>query len=161
LGIATNAAMLLLAGAPAVYLATKKPLTDLGLIMTVGVLAAFTITSLFFLVIRSTMRYVINSNAVHILCGPFDWIVPMDQIESIVEKDLGYMPLSEGWKLPGYALFSMRFSDVGKVRMCATSMTKKILLLQTRTDQWGITPADISGFLSVLKERMRSPAWAL
>jgi hypothetical protein len=64
---------------------------------------------------------------------------------------LGYLPLSEGWKLPGYTLFKIRYGGIGPVRMCATSMTKRILVIETDTDVWGITPTDVDSFVATIR----------
>ncbi len=96
------------------------------------------------------MKYEVNNESIVLRCGPFHWTIVISDIRSVTEKDLDYVPLSEGWKLPGYTMFSMRFGDVGRVRMCATSMTKRIVLIETDQDVWGVTPNDVPGFVCAI-----------
>jgi hypothetical protein len=116
-----------------------------------GLILAFMIPATFFLLIFPTMKYLVGGDRVILSCGPFKWVIANHSIKSIREKDLGYIPISEGWKLPGYTLFKIRYGGVGTVRMCATSMTKRILLIETDTDLWGITPADADSFVASIR----------
>jgi hypothetical protein len=109
--------------------------------------------ALFFAVILPTMKYVVTEAQVILSCGPFRWKIPICDIQTVVEKNVGWLPISEGWKLPGYALFKIDCADVGTVRMCATSLTRRILLIQTADDLWGITPADPEGFVAALHRK--------
>jgi len=110
--------------------------------------------AIFFAVILFTMKYFVINSHVILRCGPFRWKIPIADIRSIVEKDVGYLPISQGWKLPGYALFKIDCADVGPVRMCSTSLTKRILLIETGNDLWGITPADVEGFVAALNIKL-------
>ena len=64
---------------------------------------------------------------------------------------MSWLPWSEGWKLPGYALFKIEYGDVGAVRMCATRLTRRIVVIKTGSDLWGITPADMDAFIAALQ----------
>jgi len=116
-----------------------------------GLIVVFMIPATFFLLIFPTMKYLVGGDRIILSCGPFKWIIANRSIQSIREKDLDYIPVSEGWKLPGYTLFKIRYGGVGAVRMCATSMTKRILLIETDTDLWGITPADADSFVASIR----------
>jgi hypothetical protein len=106
--------------------------------------------AIFFAAIFVTMKYFVTDSQVILRCGPFRWKIPIRDIRSIVERDVGWMPISEGWKLPGYALFKIQCADIGPVRMCSTALTKRILLIDTGKDLWGITPRDVEGFVAAL-----------
>ena len=54
-------------------------------------------------------------------------------------------------EIPGYALFKIEYGDVGQVRMCATRLTKKILVIKAGNELWGVTPADVEGFVEALR----------
>jgi hypothetical protein len=116
-----------------------------------GLVSVMIIPAIFFLSIFPTMKYVVRDDKVILSCGPFKWVIAIRSIRSIREKDLDYIPISEGWKLPGYTLFKIRYGGVGRVRMCATSMTKRILLIETDTDLWGITPAHVDSFVARIR----------
>lgn len=122
--------------------------------LPLALIIAFDAAALFFGLILFTMKYFVSESQVILRCGPFRWKIPAADIRSIVEKDVGYMPVSEGWKLPGYALFNIDTADVGPVRMCSTSLTKRILLIETGKDLWGITPADVDGFVAALNMKL-------
>jgi hypothetical protein len=109
--------------------------------------------ALFFAVILLTMKYVVSESLIILSCGPFRWQIPICDIQTIGEKTVGWLPVSEGWKLPGFALFKIDCADVGTVRMCATALTRRILLIQTANDIWGITPADPEGFVAALHRK--------
>jgi len=110
---------------------------------------------LFFAAIVPTMKYSVTDSEVIPSCGPFHWSIPIGQIRSISESDLDWLPWSEGWKIPGYTLFKIRYGGVDAVHMCATSLCKRILLIETETGLWGITPADVSGFVSAVESKRR------
>jgi hypothetical protein len=101
----------------------------LALLASLGVGGA----ALFFAVILLTMKYVVSESQVTLRCGPFHWQIPIPDIQMIVEKNLGWLPVSEGWKLPGYALFKIECADIGSVRMCTTALTRRILLGRVNT----------------------------
>jgi len=105
---------------------------------------------LFFTAILPTMRYEVGGGEIVLRCGPFRWRIAIGSIRRIAERDLEYLPWSEGWKLPGYTLFSIRYGDVGSVRMCAASMCKRVLVIETDASKWGLTPADTQGFLNAV-----------
>jgi hypothetical protein len=101
------------------------------------------------------MKYTVTDSAVIPSCGPFHWSIPISQIRAISEADLEWLPWSEGWKIPGYALFTIRYGGVDAVHMCATALRKRILLIDTGIGLWGITPADVSGFVSAVESKRR------
>jgi hypothetical protein len=138
-----------------VFTIHKYPRGDHSAWFAFGVIIAFMIPSIFFLSIFPTMRYSVGDDIIVLSCGPFKWTILIRSIRSIAEKDLEYLPLSEGWKLPGYTLFKIRYGGIGLVRMCATAMTKRILLIETDTDVWGITPTEVDSFIATIR-RTRS-----
>jgi Bacterial PH domain len=115
-----------------------------------GLLTALIIPGIFFLCIFPTMKYSVGTDTVVLSCGPFKWLIPISNICSIREDDLDYLPKSQGWKLAGYALFRIEYGRIGIVRMCATSLTTRILLISTDTEIWGITPADVDSFRAAI-----------
>lgn len=111
---------------------------------------------LFFAAILPTMRYVVTATDLVLHCGPFSWTIPIASIQLISEADLGFLPWSDGLKLPGYSLFTIRYSDAGAVRMCATAVTSRIVLLKAEGHLWGVTPADVPAFVSAIGARRGS-----
>jgi hypothetical protein len=109
------------------------------------------IPGVFFLSILPTMKYTVGDDIVVLSCGPFKWTILIRGIRSITEKDLEWLPISEGWKLPGYTLFKIRYGGIGPVRMCATALTRRILVIETDTDVWGITPTDVDSFVATIR----------
>ena len=121
-----------------------------------GIVLLPVLVVLFFAAIVPTMKYVVTDSEVILSCGPFRWRIPVDQIRSIVQKDLKWLPLSEGWKIPGYALFKIRYGQIGTVRMCAMALTKRIVVIDAGRHLWGITPADLDGFVSAITGKRNS-----
>ena len=129
----------------------KRHLIRWEFVVPLGVLS---VPALFFLIIFPSIRYKVLSDSLLLRCGPFRWRITIQSIRSITEKNLSYLPLSEGWKLPGYALFSITFGDVGRVRMCASSLTRHVLLVETDNDElWGITPENVDGLLEAIRAK--------
>lgn len=116
---------------------------------------ALIIPATFFLCIYPTMKYSVGAGTVVLSCGPFKWRIPISNICSIKEDDLEYLPWSQGWKLPGYALFRIEYGRIGIVRMCATALTTRVLLISTGTEKWGITPADVDSFRAAVARSRR------
>ena len=129
----------------------KRPHGDPAGLAATGLIIVFMIVDMFFLSIYPTMKYSVGDGIIVLSCGPFKWTILIRSIRSITEKDLEYLPLSEGWKLPGYTLFKIRYGGIGRVRMCATAMTKRILLIETDTDVWGISPTDVDSFIATIR----------
>ena len=58
------------------------------------------------------MKYTVTDSEVIAACGLFHWSIPIGQIRSISESDLDWLPWSEGWEIPGYTLFKIRYGGV-------------------------------------------------
>jgi hypothetical protein len=101
-----------------------------------------------------TMRYELDDSRLHISYGPvLHYTVDMAEIENIRRCDLGVSVISS-FRFPGLALFGVPSPEVGRVNMCASVASKGILLIETRTQKYGITPADEAAFLAELRRRM-------
>jgi len=124
-------------------------------VIALGIPLVFGAVVVFFAVIEPSMKYTVTPSEVIPSCGPFRWRIPISEIRSIVERNLSWLPWAEGWKIPGYALFTIRYGDVGTVRMCATSMTRRVLVIETDQGLWGITPQDEKGFIAAVESRRR------
>ncbi len=117
-----------------------------GLIFVGGVALAFWFP---------TMRYELDDQSLVLRYGPvLKYRVPLAQIANIRRRDLG-MTIWSSIRFPGIALFSVPYSDVGNVKMCATAALTRILLIETTGGKYGITPADEAGFVDALKARMK------
>jgi hypothetical protein len=115
----------------------------------------FLLVALFFLAIYPTMRYEMRRDVLRLVCGPFKWDIPYSEIKEITKGNLKYHPSSTGWKLPGYTIGKVYYSDRGDVRMCATGMCKSITLIETDDSLYGVTPRDERMFVDALREKMR------
>lgn len=122
-------------------------------VLAMILVSAFLLVALFFLVIYPTMRYEMKKDALRLVCGPFKWNVPYSEIKEITKANLKYHPSSAGWKLPGYTIGKVYYSDRGDVRMCATSMCKNIILIETEESRYGVTPKEEEAFMLSLKEK--------
>ena len=136
----------------------------IGLILTLGFSGTFTFTILLtgvigvgFLFIAAcfpTMRYGIGNDKLIITYGPIlRYTVNLADIKSIRRRDLN-VSLISSFRFPGLALFGVPYSEIGTVRMCATSAGEGILVIETASKKFGITPADESAFVAKLRKRM-------
>ena len=129
--------------------------TRVQMLLGIAIPALLCAAVLFFAAIVPTMKYTVTNSEVIPSCGPFHWSIPISQIRSMSERDLEWLPWSEGWKIPGYTLFKIRYGGVDAVHMCATALRKRILLIDTESGLWGITPADVDGFVSAVQSKGR------
>jgi hypothetical protein len=98
-----------------------------------------------------TMRYALDDQALELHYGPIlNDRVPLDRIKGIRRRDLG-MTIWSSVRLPGIALFTVPYADVGNVKMCSTGALKRILLIETDREKYGITPEDEEGFVNALR----------
>jgi len=100
-----------------------------------------------------TMRYELDRQAVTLIYGPIlRWRIPLREIRRVELKDLA-MSVWVATRLPGIALFSVHYADVGVVRMCATRASKGIVLIETTGATYGVTPEDAEEFRQALQAR--------
>ena len=101
-----------------------------------------------------TMRYELGSETLTLRYGPvLTYRIPLVEIETIRRRNLS-VSLWSSVRFPGIALFTVPYSDVGNVKMCATAAADRILLIETATQKYGLTPADEEGFVAALQARM-------
>ncbi len=100
------------------------------------------------------MRYEIGDTCLSIRYGPIlRYTVNLADIREIRQRDLTPGMVSS-FRFPGLALFGVPYMKVGTVKMCATASSKGILLIETGSSKYGITPADESAFTGELRKRM-------
>jgi hypothetical protein len=138
--------------------------TGLSLLIKFGVAGPFLVTTLLtvplgivFLVIAAcfpTMRYEVEGTNLTLTYGPLlRYFIDIRRIKSIKRRDLGISIVSS-IRFPGLALFSVPYPDEGKVKMCATASSTGILLIETDTEKYGLTPADEKEFVAEIQKRM-------
>lgn len=136
----------------------------LGLLIRFGLTGPFVITILLtvpigivFLVLAAyfpAMRYEINGMRLILTYGPLlRYEIELDQVRSIKRRDMG-IGIVSSFRFPGLALFSVPYPEVGSVKMCATAATNGILLIETVSAKYGITPANEKGFVEELQKRI-------
>lgn len=112
--------------------------------------------SLLFLIeifIFAAMRYELHSNALYLKGWIFSYKIYYSDIKQITKTDLTFHPAAS-IRWPGYAFGDCYYADAGVVTMCARSMCKNIILIQTTTKLYGITPKDEEAFIENLKKRI-------
>ncbi len=139
--------------------------TGAGLLLTLGPKGPFTITILLTLVMGlgflllavcfPAMRYEIEGTRLILTYGPLlRYTIDIGQIKSIRRRDLG-LGLVSSFRFPGLAIFNVPYPEVGTVKMCATAASQGILLIETASAKYGLTPADEQRFVMELQEQMR------
>jgi hypothetical protein len=105
-------------------------------------------------VIFPTMRYELEGTRLTLTYGPLlRYTIEISQIKSIRRRDLGFTAVSS-FRFPGLTLFSVPYPEVGSVKMCATAASTGILLLETESTKYGLTPANEQEFVAELRRRM-------
>jgi len=103
-----------------------------------------------------TMRYQLDERSLTLRYGPvLTYQIPLNEIQTIRKRNLSISLLSS-MRLPGLALFTVHYTDLGNVKMCATAAATGILLVETAKHKYGLTPADEEGFLAALQARIGS-----
>jgi hypothetical protein len=136
----------------------------LGLFFSTGTSGPFLITILLtciiglgFLAIAiffPSMRYEIGDTCLTLTYGPMlRYSINFKEIKSIHRRDLGFGAVSS-FRFPGLALFKVPYPEVGTVNMCATASGNGILLIETSSTKYGITPTDEEEFVAELRKHI-------
>lgn len=121
------------------------------ILITISIGTMFLLVAIFF----PTMRYELEGSRLTLRYGPvLRYTIDLRQIKSIRSRDLQISPVSS-FRFPGLAIFTVLYPEVGLVKMCATAASHGILLIETASAKYGLTPADEQGFVAELRERMR------
>lgn len=113
----------------------------------VGPLALFFLVTL---VSLPRMRYDLTPTELVLSCGPMlRYRIPLANIADL--RTVTITPsLWSSMRLPGLALWKVPYADAGGVFMCATRMSRDILLISAGDRRYGITPADEAALLAAL-----------
>lgn len=123
----------------------------LTILLTVPIGIGFLLIAIFF----PAMRYEIEGTRLTLTYGPLlRYTIDIGQIKSIRRRDLSISPVSS-FRFPGLAIFSVPYPEIGTVRMCATAASHDILLIETESTKYGLTPAEEDKFVAELRQRMR------
>jgi hypothetical protein len=102
------------------------------------------------------MRYLLGRKEIVLSYGPLMYDrVPIDAIRSIRRRNLRLSPIST-FRFPGLAIFYVHYLGMNRIRMCATSATKQILIIDIGHRRYGITPEDEWGLVQAIRERADS-----
>jgi hypothetical protein len=121
------------------------------ILLSVSIGLGFVVLAIFF----PTMRYELEDDHLTLTYGPLlRYTIDISKIKSIRRQDLGFSLLSS-FRFPGLALFSVPYPEIGSVKMCATAASTGILLIETESTKYGLTPANEEQFVAELRERMQ------
>lgn len=124
------------------------------IVPTVVILVLIGIVFLILAAFFPTMRYELDEARLILIYGPWiRYVIELEQIKSIKRRDLSIGVVSS-FRFPGLALFSVPYPEVGIVKMCATAATRGILLIETESAKYGLTPANEKEFVAELQRRM-------
>ena len=123
-------------------------------VLTIVLMVPIGVGFLFLAAFFPTMRYEIDGARLILTYGPLlRYEIELEQVKSIKRRDMG-IGIVSSFRFPGLALFSVPYPEVGSVKMCATAATNGILLVETDSAKYGITPADEKEFVAELQKRM-------
>jgi hypothetical protein len=101
-----------------------------------------------------TMRYELDREALTLIYGTaINYRIPLDSIRSMRRVDLT-LSLWSSMRMPGVALFTVPYGDIGQVKMCATASLNGILLIETDKGLYGLTPAEEDRLAAEVQTRM-------
>jgi hypothetical protein len=123
----------------------------LMILLAIPVGLGFLLITIFF----PAMRYEIEGDHLTLTYGPLlRYTINVGQIRSIRRRDLG-ISLISSFRFPGLAIFGVPYPEIGTVKMCATAASTGILLIETGSTKYGLTPANEAEFVAELRERMK------
>lgn len=123
----------------------------LMILLTVPIGIVFLLIAAFF----PAMRYEIEGTRLTLTYGPLlRYTIDVKQIKSIRRRDLG-INLVSSFRWPGLAIYSVLYPEIGIVKMCATAASTGILLIETASAKYGLTPAQEEEFVAELRGRMK------
>ena len=124
----------------------------LTILLTIPIGLMFLVITLFF----PSMRYELEGSQLILIYGPLlRYTIDIGQIKSIRRRDLKISPLSS-FRFPGLAIFGVPYPEIGTVKMCATAASTGILLIETESSKYGVTPASEEEFVAELRLRMKN-----
>ncbi len=136
--------------APALATGVSSRVSLLTLIICIPVTLGFMTLAIWF----PTMRYELYPGLITLRYGPvLTYHIPLQQIQTIRRRNLS-MTIWSSIRFPGIALFGVPYADVGSVKMCATAALNNILLIETKTGKYGLTPTDEEAFLTSVRAQM-------
>jgi hypothetical protein len=109
------------------------------------------------LLILPTIRYELKNDALYLKCGPFVSKISYSEIKRVTKTDLVFHPIAS-CRWPGFALGDCYYADRGNVRMYSTRMCNGIILIETATRLYGISPQNEDLFITELKKRIEDSA---
>ena len=118
----------------------------IGLAIMVPLLAYLLIT----LASLPAMRYDLTTDELVLSCGSlYRYRVPYAQITDVRRTTLT-PTLWSSMRMPGLAIGGVPYADTGTVKMCATRMSRDILLVTAGKHHYGLTPTDEAAFMAAL-----------
>jgi len=136
--------------APIVAMGVSSRNTILTLIICIPIVIAFLILAFWF----PTMRYELDQEQLTLRYGPvLTYRIQLREIRSIRRRNLS-MTIWSTVRFPGIALFTVPYTDVGNVKMCASAALNNILLIETEKEKYGLTPADEEDFVAAIRAQM-------
>lgn len=118
----------------------------IGLAIMVPLLAYMLVT----LASLPAMGYDLTTDELVLSCGPlYRYRVPYAQVTDVRRTTLT-PTLWSSMRMPGLAIGGVMYADIGTVKMCATRMSRDILLVTAGKRRYGLTPADEAAFMAAL-----------
>ncbi|MFZ5827267.1 MAG: PH domain-containing protein [Bacillota bacterium] len=92
-----------------------------------------------------TLHYELGPEELVLRYGPFRYPIKLREIQRISVRNLRWS-LWSSMRFPGFAMWTVPYSDVGSVFMCATRSVTNLVYIETCSRNYGITPADEAAF---------------
>jgi hypothetical protein len=142
--------------AVAIAPALAMGLSSSSVIVTVRICSLVAVAFLILAVWFPTMCYELDQDHLTLRYGPvLNYKIPLHEIHTIRRRNLS-LTIWSTIRFPGIALFKVPYSDVGNVKMCATSALNNILLIETENEKYGLTPADEEAFVAAIRAQMET-----
>jgi len=104
-----------------------------------------------------SMRYELDDDELRLICGPVRYRLSLAAIVSVERRNLT-PTLWSSLRVPGFALTSVLYSDVGVVFMCSARVANGVILIDAGRHKYGISPRDETAFIAELTARLKGGA---
>lgn len=127
----------------------------LAMILSAAVLVILGLMTLLLSGWSRTVRYELSPERLVLFCGPIRYNVLLADVKRVSKQDLR-MSIWSSTRFPGFALGNVPCGGIGNVVMCSTRSLKGIILIETGTRKYGITPVDEESFLADLTDYLEA-----
>ena len=136
------------------FMPTFVPLLVTGIMLIIAVVLL--VAGYFGEKTSAGVHYEVSDRDLTLIGGSVRYTIPVSSIKRAYTRDidLGVGNRAKrgvtGVRMPNLALGPAKYNDIGPLKMCATSPSERITIIETESGNYGVTPADEEGFKAAI-----------